>query len=161
VGLLAGTNLFVAGTPAVSPAGCTLAVCGSLQVINTGTLTAGTAVPVTDGLHTQMALTAANHLYVGASNCTPGAVSPANQIRGCLAIYTTGVAASATNPAFPVESAFRQNFNVTGLQPISGRTVIYVIQAGELDIFSTTTDTLTATQLDIVGNAVGIVQIDP
>src|SRR5262249_19601800 len=143
------------------PAGCTLAACGSVQTINTGTLTAGTAVPITDGLHTQMAITSNGHLYIGASSCTPGTVSPLNQVRGCLSIFNTGAAVSGTNPLFPTESSFRTNLNVTGLQPISGRNVIYVIQAGELDIFDFTTDALTPNQLDVVGRAEGIVLIDP
>jgi len=162
VGVLSGSNLFVAGTPQPPGPlpGCTLVSCGSLQVINTGTLTAGPIVPITDGLHTQMAVTSNNHVYVGASSCTPGVVVN-NQVRGCLSIYNTGVAVSASNPSFPVESAFRADLNVTGFQIISGRNVIYVIQGGELDIFDFTTDSLTANQLDIVGHAVGVVQIDP
>jgi hypothetical protein len=162
VGVLSGSNLFVAGTPtpAAPPAGCTLVACGSLQVINTGTLTAGVAIPITDGLHTQMAVTSNNHVYIGASSCTPGVVVN-NVVRGCLSIYNTGAAVSATNPSFPTESAFRPDLNVTGFQTISGRTVIYVIQGGELDIFDFSTDSLTANQLDVVGRAVGVVQIDP
>ena len=108
-----------------------------------------------------MALTSNNHLYIGASSCTPGVVSPSNQVRGCLSIYNTGAAVSGTNPSFPSELSFRPNLNVTGFQTISGRTVIYVIQGGELDIFDFTADTLTANQLDVVGIAVGVVQIDP
>jgi hypothetical protein len=84
-----------------------------------------------------------------------------NQVRGCLSIYNTGAAVSATNPSVPAESAFRPDLNVTGFQTISGRNVIYVIQGGELDIFDFTTDSLTANQLDVVGRAVGVVQIDP
>ena len=164
VGLLNGSNLFVAGTPVAplpQPAGCPFTACGSLQLINTGTLTAGTAIPITDGLHTQMALTSNNHLYVGASSCTPGVVV-ANQVRGCLSIYNTGApVVSGTNPFSPAESSFRSDLNVTGLQTISGRNVIYVIQGGELDIFDFTTDSLTPNQLDVVGHAVGVVQIDP
>lgn len=160
VGLLSGSTLFVAGTPAVSPAGCTLSRCGSLQAINTGTLTAGAPVPITDGLHGKMVLTSNNHLYIGAKGCTPGPVV-ANQVRGCLSIFNTGSGVSSSNPQFPVESSFRINLDVTGLQPISGRTVIYVVQGGELDIFDFTVDALTGTQIDIVGNAIDVVQIDP
>jgi len=159
--LLSGSTLFVAGTPAVSPAGCPLSRCGSLQVINTGSLTAGAPIPITDGLHGKLALTSNNHLYIGASNCTPGSVV-ANQIRGCLSIFNTGAAVNpGTNPFFPTESSLRIDLNVTGLLPISGRNVIYVIQGGELDIFDFTTDALTANQLDFVGNAIDAVQIDP
>jgi len=158
VGLLSGSSLFVAGTPQPPGPlpGCTLVSCGSLQVINTGTLTAGPIIPITDGLHTQMAITSNNHLYIGASSCTPGVIVN-NLVRGCLTIFNTGTAAVT----FTSESALRSDLNVTGLQPISGRNVIYVIQGGELDIFDFTIDSLTANQLDVVGHAVGVVQIDP
>ena len=57
----------------------------------------------------------------------------------------------------------RQNFDVTGFQPISGRSIIYIVQGDELDIFDTNTDTLApgVTQLDVVGQAFDVVQIDP
>ena len=63
----------------------------------------------------------------------------------------------------PVESSFRQNFNVTGLQPITKRNVIYVVQGGALDIFDTNTDALETgiTQIDIIGAAKGVVLLDP
>ena len=72
---------------------------------------------------------------------------------------------NTTTPAtvFPAESAFRQNFDVTGLQPISGRSIIYIVQGAELDIFDTNTDAPASgvTQLDVVGKAFDAVQIDP
>ena len=70
---------------------------------------------------------------------------------------------STSAAVFPTESSFRQNFDVTGLQPISGRNIIYVVQGAELDIFDTTTDTLApgVTQIDVVGKAFDVVQIDP
>jgi hypothetical protein len=64
---------------------------------------------------------------------------------------------------FPEEPSFRQSFDVTGLQPISNRSVIYVVQGGELDIFDTTTDAVATgiTAIDVVGKAFDVVQIDP
>jgi len=50
---------------------------------------------------------------------------------------------------------------VTGLQPISARNAIYICQGGELDIFDTSADAPTANQLDVVGKAMDVVQIDP
>jgi hypothetical protein len=52
---------------------------------------------------------------------------------------------------------------VTGLQPISGRNIIYVIQGGEIDFFDTTTDAVATgiTALDAVGKAFDAVLIDP
>ena len=64
-----GTNLYVAGTPIRSHrpvAGCPISRCGVLTVINTTALTAGTAIPITDGDHEKMAF-ANNRVYVGAT----------------------------------------------------------------------------------------------
>lgn len=162
VGLLSGQNLFVAGTPPTLPAGltcpATLGSCGTLQTISTGSFTAGAPLAITDGLHQRMALTSNNRLYIGAAGCT---VLPAgtNLVRGCLSIFDTATQALT----FPTESSLRQDFDVTALQPISGRSVIYVVQGGELDFFDITTNAVstTITPIDLVGNAIGLVQIDP
>lgn len=157
VGLLNGTNLYVAGS-AAAPASCPLTRCGVLTVINTGSFTAGPDIPITDGLHENMAITTTGRLYVGAGSCTVQAGTAANTTRGCLSIFNT----SASTVTFPSESSFRQNFSVTSLVPISGRNIIYVIQGGELDIFDSATDALAAniTQIDIIGNAVAGVLLD-
>ena len=160
VGLLSGANLYVAGTPAALPAGviCPLSHCGALTVINATTFAAGTAIPITDGTHEKMAF-ANNRIYVGAQGCTVDPGTAANTVRGCLSIFNTGTSAAV----FPTESSFRQNFDVTGLQPISGRSIIYIVQGAELDIFDTNTDAPASgvTQLDVVGKAFDAVQIDP
>lgn len=162
VGLLSGQKLFVAGTPPTLPVGLTcpaeLGTCGTLQVIDTAALTAGAPVAITDGLHQKMALTSNNRLYVGAAGCTTVA-SGTDQVRGCLSIFDTASQALT----FPSESAFRQNFDVTGLQQISARNVIYVVQGGELDFFDITTNAVstTITPLDVQGKAWDVLQIDP
>jgi hypothetical protein len=152
VGLLSGSSLFVAGTPSGSAT-------GTLQVINTGTLTAGSAISITNGLHGVMATTTNGRLYIGASQCTPGPVTPQLTVTGCLSIFNT----TTQSVVIPSESSLRQNFNVTGLQPISNRNVIYVVQSGELDFFDTTTDAVSATitPIDISGIAIDALQIDP
>ncbi|MGH9568477.1 MAG: YncE family protein, partial [Candidatus Angelobacter sp.] len=162
-GLLNAGTLFVAGTPPAAnlPAGFCPAVpgvCGTLQAIDANSLSAGEPVAITDGLHQKMAFTSNNHLYVGAANCTTQP-SGTNQVRGCLSIFDTG----ASTVTFPTESVFRQDFDVTGLQQISGRNVIYVVQGGELDFFDITTSAVstTITPLDVVGKAIDVVQIDP
>jgi DNA-binding beta-propeller fold protein YncE len=162
VGVMNGSNLYVAGTPNPAPTGpgpgCAISRCGELTVINASGLTAGTPIPITDGDHEKMAF-ANNRVYVGANGCTVEPGTAANTVRGCLSIFNTGTSTTV----FPTESAFRQNFDVTGMQPISGRSVIYIVQGDELDIFSTDTDTLApgVTQIDVVGKAFDVVQIDP
>lgn len=160
--LLNGTNLFVAGTPATPPAGFTCpavpGTCGTLQTINTSSLAPSAPVAITDGLHGPMALTSNNQLYVGAANCTTQSAG-AGLVRGCLSIVDAG----SSTASFPAESGFRQNFDVTGLQPISGRNVIYVVQGDELDFFDITTGAVstTITPIDVVGKASDVLQIDP
>lgn len=160
VGLMNGTNLYVAGTSPTLPVGvtCPISRCGELTVINTGALTAGNPVAITDGTHEKMAF-ANNRIYVGAHGCTIDPGTAANTVRGCLSIFNTGSSAVT----FPQESSFRQNFDVTGFQPISGRSIIYVIQGGEIDFFDTTTDAVATgiTPLDVVGKAFDAVLIDP
>src|ERR1041384_4063177 len=161
VGLLNGSTLYVGGSaaPTTGPGvACPLSRCGALTVINTGSLTVSSSLPITDGLHEKMALTN-GRLYIGAEGCTVDPGTAANTVRGCLSIFNTGT----PGVKFPQESSFRQNFDVTGLQPISGRNVIYIVQGGELDIFDTTTDALASgiTQLDLIGKAFDAVLIDP
>ncbi len=169
VGLLSGSNLFVAGTPPAPPpmppaTPCTLAACGTLQVINTGSLTAGNPINITNGTHGVMAMTSNNRLYIGAAGCSVGPVSAQNTVQSCLSVFDTGSAPGATNPVVPPVSSFRQNFDVTGLQPISApQQTIYVVQGGEMDIFdiNTSLPSTTITQLDVNGKALDVVQIDP
>lgn len=159
VGTIGGNSLFVAGTPVGSPF-------GTLQVIDTTSLaTVGAASQITDGTHLNMVLASNNRLYIGSRACTPGASTAANQVLGCLSIANVSgpPGASGLPIARPSESAFRQNLDVTGFQPISGRNIIYVVQGGELDIFDTGLDapSPTITEIDIVGVAVDAIQIDP
>jgi hypothetical protein len=162
VGLMNGANLYVAGTPNPAPTGptaaCPLSRCGALTVINATAFTAGAPIPITDGTHEKMVF-ANNRIYVGASGCTVDPGTAANTVRGCLSIFNT----ATPGTKFPEESSFRQNFDVTGLQPISGRSIIYIVQGAELDIFDTNSDALASgvTQLDVVGKAFDVVQIDP
>jgi hypothetical protein len=159
VAALNGTTLYVAGSPTTPVAGCPLSNCGVLSVIDTNALTVTTSVPITDGLHENIALTSTGKVYVGAGGCSVQSDAASNTTRGCLSIFNT----TSQTTTFPVQSSFRQNFNVTGLQPITKRNVIYVTQSGALDIFDTNTDALETgiTQIDIVGSAKAVVLLDP
>jgi hypothetical protein len=148
-GLLNGSNLFVAGTPAGSSA-------GTLQIINTGNMSASAPVSITDGHHGKIAF-ANNRLYLGAIACSPANNSATGRVRGCLTIFNT-VSGTALFPEF---SALRARFDVTGIRPIIGRSVVYVCEGDELDVFDTGTDSITNENIDVVGKAVDAVQIDP
>jgi hypothetical protein len=142
--------LFVAGTNPVTLA-------GTLQAINTSSMTASAPVTITDGLHTRMQMGGNNRLYIGASACTTSPGPTPGTTKGCLTIVNT----SSNVVTIPAFGSLRTAFDVTGIQPISNRNVVYVCEGGELDIFDTTTDALTATQIEVVGKAFDVVQIDP
>jgi hypothetical protein len=149
-GLLSGSTLYVAGTPPGSAS-------GTVQAINVDSMSPSAAVSITDGLHLKMKLANSNRLYIGGIACTPGFDSVTGNFRGCLSIFNTQLGTTV----FPEFSPSRINFDVTGIQPIHGRSVVYVCEGGSLDIFDATTDSLAANQLDAVGEALDVVQVDP
>ena len=145
VGLMNGSTLYLAGTPV--PAGsCTnqttsATSCGVLTTFDLTTMSVTNApgVPITDGYHTLLAMGANGQFFIGAHNCTE--IASGSETRGCLTIYNSqnfavgSVAAnSVTVPAF--------SGDITGIQPIAKRTVVYVVQNGALTIYDATTDGL-------------------
>jgi hypothetical protein len=90
---------------------------------------------------------------VGSRQCTNIVpVNKGDEQRGCLAILNT----NNGNLVIPPD-----NGDVTGLQPITNRTVFYVVEGGELRIYDTTTDQIyTLVSIDIFGNAVDVKLID-
>ena len=115
---------------------------------------------ITDGLHGVMAMSNANHLYIGASRCSVGAISAQNQVQSCLSVFNT--TSNSTNGPIP-ESAFRTNFDVVAFQQVSGRSVMYVAQGGAVDIFDTVTDNVSTsiTPFNIQATVTYVLQIDP
>ncbi|HEY1263320.1 MAG TPA: hypothetical protein VGF06_07340 [Terriglobales bacterium] len=154
-GLLEGTTMFVAGSPPNAPCDSTTAAttCGRLTLVDLNQLavTNTSDILITDGYHTRLAMGAGGQLFIGARNCTKINVS-GGEIRGCLSIFDTGTAKVVIPP---------NAGDVTGLAPIPQRTVVYVIQDGELRVFDTTTDALLPDhQTDIVGQLVDVKAVD-
>jgi hypothetical protein len=149
VGLLNNSTLFVAGTDSTSK--------GTVQAINTSSMTASAPVTIANGLHTRMKMANNNRLYIGSSACTTSPGPTPGTTTGCLTIFNT----SSNAVIIPAFGSLRTAFDVTGIQPISNRNVVYVCEGGELDIFDTTTDALIPTQVDIVGKAFDVIQLDP
>ena len=75
----------------------------------------------------------------------------AGEIRGCLSMLNTSNSNVVVAPV---------NGDVTGIAPITNRNVVYVAQAGELEIFDTTTDALQSKQIDIIGQAIDVKLVD-
>src|SRR5690348_1231526 len=132
VGFLNGTTLYVAGTPSGGAQ-------GTLQTVDTGSLSAGAPIAISNGFHNRMAFTN-KLLFVGAKTCS-------NVTSGCLSIVDT-----SSNTA----TLDTPNGDVTGMAPITNRNVIYVVEGGEVRIFDTTTGKLSPTQIDISGKAIDV-----
>jgi len=161
IGLISGNTLYVAGTKpgANTCAGSTTATlattCGEVSAVDLGTLAVSATATITDGYHNQIQMGANNQLFIGAHSCTnikaPANGSTPGEVRGCLSILDANKTTVVVPPL---------NGDVTGIQPITRRNVVYVVQNGQLDIYDTTTDKLQKTQVDIIGQAVDVLQVD-
>jgi len=148
VALVNNSTVYLAGTPVPNPdpQPCTgqttqATSCGLLTILD---LTSGTytSTPITDGYHNHLALGANGQLFIGARTCTEIALpNPTNEVRGCLSIYNTQPNAVGTVPAGGVVIP-PANGDVTGIQSITKRTVVYVVQGGAVNIYDTATDVL-------------------
>jgi hypothetical protein len=158
VALLNGSTMYIAGTPYTGGStgapsftcngaqGETL-TCGMLTIfdLNSMTVTNATPIAITDGYHDRIAMGANGQLFIGARTCTeiapPQPPPPGAEVRGCLAIYNTqNFAVGGAQPGAVVIPP--ANGDVTGLQPIAQRTVVYVVQGGSLSIYDVTIDAL-------------------
>ena len=154
-GLLSGSTLYVAGTPSAPGNDCAgtmtaATVCGRLDTVDTASMSVTGSAVITDGYHTRVELGGNGQLFVGAKFCT-NINNPPTEVRGCLSIFDTSTAAVVIPPA---------TGTVTGMQAISGRGVVYVVQDGELRIYDTTTDQLQSRQIDIIGQASDVKLVD-
>jgi hypothetical protein len=166
-GLLNGSTLYVAGTPPPNPpgtntcAGTTTAAttCGRLSVLDTGSMTVTGSAIITDGYHDGMQISQNGQLYIGSHSCTNINVS-GGEVRGCLSIFNTSSPGVVIPPS---------NGDVTGLQQIPGRDIVYVVQNAALAIYDTTTNKLQVTpgntknnngQVNIVGQLFDVKLVD-
>jgi hypothetical protein len=156
-GLLKGSTLYVAGTAPPNPSGTNTCagtptaatVCGTLSVIDTGSMTVTGSAVITNGYHDRMDISQNGHLFIGAHSCTNINI-PGGEVRGCLSIFNTNSPGVVVPPS---------SGDATGIQQIPGRDIVYVVQNGSLGIYDTTTDKLQVTQGNSQNNngQVGIV----
>jgi hypothetical protein len=162
VGFIKGQTMYVAGNPPIGSNTCTggpttaATTCGRLTIVDLRSLSTTPVQPVAvipDGYHTKIDISDDGQLFVGSRTCTNIVpVNTGDEQRGCLAIYNT----NNGNLIIPPD-----NGDVTGLQPITNRTVFYVVEGGELRIYDTTTDKIyTVASINILGNAVDVKLID-
>jgi len=166
-GLLNGSTLYVAGTPPPSPpgtntcAGTTTAAtrCGELSILDASTMTVTGSAVITDGYHDRMQISQNGQLYIGSHSCSNINVA-GGEVRGCLSIFNTSSAGVVIPP---------NNGDVTGIQQIPSRDIVYVVQNAALAIYDTTTNKLQVTtgntqnsngQVDIVGQLFDVKLVD-
>lgn len=153
-------TLYVAGTPLSPDNSCTgvttaATSCGRLYIVDLPSMTLTNTLVITDGYHTQMNIQN-GQLFIGSKNCTeiiPPTLPAIGEQRGCLTIVNTVPTALVQgNVIFPAA-----NGDVTGIQPITNRTIVYLVQNGALQIYDTTTDKIfPLTSITIVGNVVDV-----
>jgi len=157
--LVDGPTMYLAGTP-VPASSCSggqttkATTCGLLTVFNLTSMTAtSSGIVITDGYHNHMALAANGQLFIGARTCAEiTAVNAGDEVRGCVSIYNTQTSKVVIPPA---------NGDVTGLQPIAKRSVVYVVQNGSLGIYDTKTAKLQTLQItNLVGQFVDVKTVD-
>ncbi|MGA9527832.1 MAG: hypothetical protein WBS24_06935 [Terriglobales bacterium] len=156
--LVVGSTMYLAGTPYAngSPSQpCTGQVtaaptCGLLTIFNLSSMTVANSAPIviTDGYHNRIAMGANGQLFIGSKTCTeiipPTPPTPGAEVRGCLSIYNTQpIAVGSVQPGGVVIPP--ENGDVTGIQPIGTRDVVYVVQGyptpgGSLYIYCTVAD---------------------
>ncbi len=112
--------------------------CGELTTLDLASMqVVGSPLSITDGYHNRIALGANGRLFIGARTCSQGL---------CLSIYNTQAGVVVIPPA---------TGDVTGIQPIATRTVVYVTQGGTLYIYDTNTDAVDAVEEQKLSNLIG------
>ena len=151
--LLNGSTLYVPGTVPSTPCTAAPAInCGILSVVNaSATPTLGNTYEISDGYHDHMLVAPNNRLYIGAEN-----TCAANAPNGCLSIFNITTNTVVIVP--PCGTSCTEQSDITGMSNIIGRTVVYVIEGGEVHIYDTTTDApLTGVSNDPVGRSWDVV----
>ena len=137
VALVSNSTMYLAGTVP-----CTIqnvqTTCGELTTLDLASMqVVGSPLSITDGYHNRIALGANGRLFIGARTCSQGL---------CLSIYNTQAGVVVIPPA---------TGDVTGIQPIATRTVVYVTQGGTLYIYDTNTDAVDAVEEQKLSNLIG------
>jgi len=140
--LMANGNLYVAGTPVQSGVDCAANLCGVLTVFPSANLTATPETfAITDGYHNRMVQAQNGQLFIGSRTCTNIIAAGSTPGRGCLSVLNTAPGGTVYTSA--------QNGDVTGIEPISTRTQVYVCQGGALEIYDTSHDVGSGSQLQL------------
>jgi len=138
VGVLDGTNLYVAGQATSG---------GMASVVDTGSMTVKSTAAIGNGFHNVMR-SQSGKVWIGASNCGGG---------GCLSVLDpTSGNAVVDNPA----TGSASKGNVTGMDFESSNNLMYVCEGGELSPYDTSANPV-HTNVDIVGRAWDVRAVPP
>jgi hypothetical protein len=162
VGFLNGNTLYIAGSDprVVCPSSISTPPCGALTPVDLGAFTSGTPLVIAGGYHDRMTLGSNNLLFVGSHGCNFNAGAGL----GCLSSFdTVKLKATVLPPAvFTPPATDPGNDDVTGMTPIANRNEVYVIEAGELVIYDTTTGLpkVLSNPPNVVGQGVDVIALD-
>lgn len=138
VGVLDGTNLYVAGQATSG---------GMASVVDTGAMTVSSSAAIGNGFH-NVIRSQSGKVWIGASNCGGG---------GCLSVLDPGSGnVVVDNP--PAGTASKGN--VTGMDFESSNNEMYVCEGGELLPYDTSANPV-HTNVDIVGKAWDVRAVPP
>ncbi len=138
VGVLDGTNLYVAGQATSG---------GMASVVDTGAMTVSSSAAIGNGFH-NVIRSQSGKVWIGASNCGGG---------GCLSVLDPGSGnVVIDNP--PAGTASKGN--VTGMDFESSNNEMYVCEGGELLPYDTSANPV-HTNVDIVGKAWDVRAVPP
>jgi hypothetical protein len=174
--LVSGSTMYIAGTPYSAGGGPSLlcstgttttqaTYCGMLTIFDLSkmSVTNSTPIVITDGYHNRIALGANGQLFIGSSTCTeivPPVPPPTGaEARGCLSIYNTqSVPVGSIQPGAVTIPPITGD--VTGIQPIATRDVVYVVQGGNVQggtlyVYDTKTDAVDAVEEQKLSNLIG------
>ena len=135
---------------------CQANLCGVLTVFPSANLSSTpTTFAITDGYHDNLVMAPNNQLFIASRTCTNVIASGRTLGRGCLSVLNTGGGTVYTAA---------QTGDVTGIQPILNRTVVYVCEGGAFTIYDTALDLgkqrqlvpQTTTEITIVGQAIDV-----
>jgi hypothetical protein len=138
VGVLDGTNLYVAGQTASS---------GMASVVDTGAMTVTSSAAIGNGFHRVMR-SQSGKVWIGATSCGGG---------GCLSVFDPSSGnVVIDNPA----AGSTSKGDVTGMDFESSNNEMYVCEGGELNPYDTSGNPV-HTNVDIVGQAWDVRAVPP
>jgi len=128
-------------------------------VIDLGSMTVSATAILTDGFHSIMQMGANAQLFVGAQTCTNIDIT-GGEVRGCLSIVNTTTPSAITTANVVIPNV--DTGDVTGIEPVPERTVVYLCQGGKFRIYDTTTDQLLPQNppISIVGQPTDVLIVD-